>query len=194
MDKLICIVGETGSGKDTLARHLEKEYGLKKVVSYTTRPIRQGETDGVEHHFITDEEMQEILKTDIIAYTKIEDKKSGSGVKGYEYCATRESIKDSKVYIIDYAGVLYFREHHPDIDTVVVLLDVPETERRGRLVRRGDDASAVDARISNEQAQFQDMRNLKDYDYKLGVSGSKGILNNTHKIHKIIVENGFIHG
>ena len=38
--KLICIIGRTGSGKDTVAKWLQKEKKLKPVVSYTTRPIR----------------------------------------------------------------------------------------------------------------------------------------------------------
>lgn len=55
--KLVAIVGEAGSGKDSLARALadvlEKE-GLKvhEVVSYTTRPPRDYETDGVDYHFV----------------------------------------------------------------------------------------------------------------------------------------------
>lgn len=64
--KLIAIVGEAGSGKDSLARALadvlEKE-GLKvhEVVSYTTRPPRDYETDGVDYHFVDPQEFVKLI-------------------------------------------------------------------------------------------------------------------------------------
>ena len=56
MGKIFCLMGKSSSGKDTLYRKILEEEGskLKKIVPYTTRPIRQGETEGVEYHF-TDE-------------------------------------------------------------------------------------------------------------------------------------------
>ena len=49
-------MGKSGAGKDTLFKELlkDKTLGLKTIVPYTTRPIRQGEQEGVEYHF-TDE-------------------------------------------------------------------------------------------------------------------------------------------
>lgn len=57
MGKIICLMGKSSSGKDTLYKHLmsDRELGLRPIVPYTTRPIRAGEQDGVEYYF-TDEE------------------------------------------------------------------------------------------------------------------------------------------
>lgn len=55
---IICLCGEAASGKDTLMRELVKE-GLTPVLSYTTRPIRKNEVDGVDYNFITLEEFKE---------------------------------------------------------------------------------------------------------------------------------------
>ena len=57
MGNLFCVMGKSASGKDSLFKLLaaDKELGLKTVVPYTTRPIRQGETDGVEYHFTNEE-------------------------------------------------------------------------------------------------------------------------------------------
>ena len=52
---LICLVGETSRGKDTVAKILQEDYNLKPVCSYTTRPMRPGEIEGREHYFITRE-------------------------------------------------------------------------------------------------------------------------------------------
>lgn len=56
MGKIICLMGKSSTGKDTLFQHLlaDEELGLKRIVPYTTRPIRDGERDGVEY-FFTDE-------------------------------------------------------------------------------------------------------------------------------------------
>lgn len=55
MGKIYIIMGKSASGKDTIYKRLleKKELELKTVVGYTTRPIRTGETDGVEYHFTT---------------------------------------------------------------------------------------------------------------------------------------------
>lgn len=57
MGKMIYLMGKSSSGKDTIYRRLlgRRKANFKRVVPYTTRPIRMGETDGEEYHF-TDEE------------------------------------------------------------------------------------------------------------------------------------------
>lgn len=55
MGKIIYLMGKSSSGKDTIyQRLLASELPLQRLVPYTTRPIRVGETEGVEYHF-TDE-------------------------------------------------------------------------------------------------------------------------------------------
>ena len=62
MSKLFCIMGKSASGKDTIYKCLvqDEELGLKTVVSYTTRPMREGERDGVEYHFVTEAVLKEL--------------------------------------------------------------------------------------------------------------------------------------
>lgn len=63
MGRIFCLMGKSSSGKDTLYRMLLEEMGLTPIVPYTTRPIREGEQDGVEYHFIGEEELQELQET-----------------------------------------------------------------------------------------------------------------------------------
>ena len=46
--KVFYIIGKSSSGKDTIYKRLIKETNLKPIVPYTTRPMREGETEGVE--------------------------------------------------------------------------------------------------------------------------------------------------
>lgn len=57
MGKIVCLMGRSSSGKDTIYKELlaQDKVMLQPIVPYTTRPIRAGERDGVEYHF-TDEE------------------------------------------------------------------------------------------------------------------------------------------
>ncbi len=63
MSKIFCIMGKSATGKDTIYKRLlqNSELGLKRIVSYTTRPIREGEKEGEEYHF-TDVKNLELLK------------------------------------------------------------------------------------------------------------------------------------
>lgn len=54
MGKIFCLMGKSSSGKDTIYKELLKREALhlKKIVLYTTRPVRAGEKDGVQYHFV----------------------------------------------------------------------------------------------------------------------------------------------
>lgn len=64
MGKIVCLMGKSSSGKDTIYKKLlhQQKIQLKTIVPYTTRPIRDGEKEGVEYHFTDEEGYQELLK------------------------------------------------------------------------------------------------------------------------------------
>ena len=53
MGKIFCIMGKSATGKDTIYKKIlqNSELKLRRIVSYTTRPIREGEEEGVEYYF-----------------------------------------------------------------------------------------------------------------------------------------------
>lgn len=59
MGKIYYMMGKSSSGKDTLYKEvLQRLPELKTLTLYTTRPIREGEKDGVEYHFVSDETLE----------------------------------------------------------------------------------------------------------------------------------------
>lgn len=61
MSKIFYIMGKSASGKDTIFKKVKEQMSeLKTIVIYTTRPIREGETEGVEYHFVDDLKCKEL--------------------------------------------------------------------------------------------------------------------------------------
>lgn len=61
MSKIFYLMGKSASGKDTIYKELKELLPeLKTIVIYTTRPIREGEQDGVEYHFVDETKLQEL--------------------------------------------------------------------------------------------------------------------------------------
>lgn len=158
---LYCIVGETSRGKDTFANYLKEKYGLKAVCSYTTRVPRIGETQGVEHHFISKMEAQIILdykKDEIAAYTEIGN---------IQYFALTEDLKSADIYIIDPNGIEYLKDKYKDsLDLCVIYITCPEILCRQRALKRGDLSDVLDKRIKSESLQFKQFADNEGYNYR----------------------------
>lgn len=64
MGKIFCVMGKSATGKDTIYQKLlnESYLDLKRIIPYTTRPIREGEEEGREYHFCSEEDVQRLEK------------------------------------------------------------------------------------------------------------------------------------
>ena len=119
--KLITITGPSGAGKDTVARMLSEMSGYKVLCSYTTRPKREGEVDGVEHHFV---EKCDVSHDRILTYTQY---------GGYEYWTTIDQVTDKAIYVIDEDGLRALCENFPNIELFKICVSSIEELR----LRRG---------------------------------------------------------
>ena len=63
MGKIFYLMGKSSSGKDSLFKKIKERIPeLKNIILYTTRPIREGEQNGVEYHFVDENKLQELEK------------------------------------------------------------------------------------------------------------------------------------
>lgn len=154
---LLCVLGRTGSGKDSVTNKLCDRTGLKAITSYTTRPRRENEG---ETHIFTTEEVYEQMQAEgvVAAYTNI---------AGYYYWTTIDQLYDNDIYIIDYRGVQTLRELNiPGIRFVTVFINVPDKVREERaLNQRKDDKVKFRTRNFAEREQFREMLKNADFDY-----------------------------
>ena len=154
---LLCLMGRTASGKDTLANKLCERTGLRQIISYTTRERRINEGD--THIFISDADYQVLEDAgQIAAFTQIGP---------YKYCCTIEQLYDNDVYVIDPMGVQHLRELNlPNLRLVTVYVNTPDDVRKSRaLGKRGDDRVVFMKRDMAEREQFRAMLRNADFDY-----------------------------
>lgn len=109
---IIAIVGPSGSGKTTLSRFAAKALGYNLVCSYTTRPMREGEADGVDHYFVSEDDMPP--KEKMLAYTCF---------GGYHYWTTKDQIEGVCIYVIDEDGVRMLKRRNCTFVAVYVTRD-----------------------------------------------------------------------
>lgn len=71
-------MGKSSSGKDTIYKKIrEKLPQLKRITPYTTRPIREGETDGVEYFFVDEERLNELKEKERVIEVRSYNTKCG---------------------------------------------------------------------------------------------------------------------
>lgn len=129
---------------------------LNEVVSYATRPMRDDETNGVQHLFITPEESKRLQETEkILAYTQI---------GAIEYFVTDKILADKNLYIIDPNGVKYLKQQNIDRDLKVIYISVPDDIREERAKSRSDYETAYKKRSADENEQFSAFEEIKGWD------------------------------
>ena len=154
---LLCIMGKTSCGKDTLVNKLCERTGLTAITSYTTRPRRTNEGDT---HIFSTKEVYEQMRIDgnVAAYTEI---------AGNIYWTTIDQLYEHSVYIIDPYGVETLRQLNlPNLRIVTVYINTPDDIRKERaLNKRGDDRLIFMKRDMAEREQFRLMLKNADFDY-----------------------------
>lgn len=78
MGKIFYIMGKSSSGKDSIFKELKKRMPrLQEIILYTTRPIREGEQDGVEYYFVEEARLRELEQAGRIIEQRAYDTKCG---------------------------------------------------------------------------------------------------------------------
>lgn len=78
MGKICYIMGKSSSGKDTIFKRLKEMMPkLQTITLYTTRPVRAGETDGVEYHFVDEERLAKMEEKGCVIEVRAYNTKCG---------------------------------------------------------------------------------------------------------------------
>lgn len=132
------LMGKSATGKDTIYKKLREAFpDWQEVVSYTTRPIRDGERDGVEYHFISDEEMDAFQKEGKVIELRSYDTVYGRWRYGMLDDGQIEP-KSAKNYLMigtleGYEGML---RHFGAASLTPIYIEVPDAIRKERAKER----------------------------------------------------------
>lgn len=149
----LILAGKGASGKDFLLSSL-REKGFIANVSFTTRPPRPGEIEGINYHFIQDEVFKEFELLNLFYET--------ASFNGWSYGTGIASWKNSQIFIMTPVGISKIRPEDRQ-DCFIVYLDISEDIRRDRLRERSD-ADSIERRIEADQKDF---KNFFDFDIRI---------------------------
>ena len=125
--KILALIGEAGTGKDTLMREVLKQNpSLNEIISCTTRPPREGEVEGKNYYFLSNENFtQKLLNNEMLEATVFND---------WCYGTSLDSLDSTKVNIgvFNPAGIESLMTH----SNIYVVVYYVRTSDKNRLIRQ----------------------------------------------------------
>ncbi len=160
---MFIIEGPSGVGKGTIAKEiLKRDPNIKFSVSVTTRAKREGEVDGVDYYFISDEQYNQYMKED--AFYECVDSQYGN-----RYGTLRSEVDsflnvgEDVLFDMDWVGARQMRQKAPDDVVTIYLLPPSIHDLRERLEKRATDSQE---QINKRMGMVLDkMSHWKEFDY-----------------------------
>lgn len=148
--RIFVLVGPSGSGKTTIGNELSK-YGIKKLITTTTRPPRDGERDGVDYYFIDKDTLSDDAFLERTSYS------------GQLYGLTKAEVNTAlathqAVHVaMDKNGAKAMLQTYPE-ETFVIFIQASPQLLEKRMYARGDSKHEIDERIAFLKQTNEDMR------------------------------------
>ena len=167
MSNFIYIMGKSASGKDTIYKRIKEQIDVKTYVLYTTRPIRTGEQEGVDYHYVSDEQMLKFKQEG-----KVIESRTYQTVKGpwtYATIADEQLEQNGDILTVgtleSYNKIKEYYEDKKDTKLLPVYITIDEEERRKRALERekkqkNPNYEEVERRIKADNIDFSE-ENLK---------------------------------
>jgi guanylate kinase len=160
---VIILSSPSGGGKSSITRELIKlDSKFTQSISVTTRPIRPGEVNGKDYHFISTEEFNRLEQQEAFLEKAV--------IYGNQYGTLRQSVETDLsmgydvIFDIDWQGAVVLKAKLPNALSIFILPPSIETLKK-RLVKRGQDSiEIIEKRISLAQEEID---HAEDYDYKI---------------------------
>ena len=167
---IIVLVGKTASGKTTVANELCKNHGYKRIITYTTRPMRDNEVQDVDYHFISDEQFNKMVENN--EFTEYKRYNTAHGVWSYGSVVTSEQelSDDCYVIILTPQGLRDLSKRMSRY--IAFYLNVSLESQFERLKKRGDEEQQIIKRLQNDAKDFENVFDIVDYNFYTDVLSS----------------------
>jgi guanylate kinase len=159
---ILVLSGPSGAGKSSLLKEVIGDLGeCYFSISTTTRPIREGEIDGVHYHFVNESEFKKDIEDELfLEYAVVHSNYYGTSIK-----SVKEALKAGKLVIfdIDVQGNSTITSRLGDITTSVFISPPTLSELKKRLEARSTDTQEViDRRVDMAK---REMQRVSEYDF-----------------------------
>lgn len=139
MSKLFVIMGKSATGKDSIFKALIEtiRVDLTRIIPYTTRPIREGETDGIEYYFISEESMDTL-----ISQGKVIERRTYQTMYGdWNYLTVDDgqfNLEEKKAYLMIATPEAYRKlvQYFGKENVIPLLIEVEDGVRLSRALQR----------------------------------------------------------
>lgn len=138
MGKIFYIIGKSSSGKDTIFKKIKdnKNLSLKTIVPYTTRPIRDGEEEGVQYHFVDEEVFWQLNNKGSVIESRVYNTVHGD----WRYFSVDDgniNLKDNSYIVIGtLESYTSFVNYFEKGSIVPIFIEVDDGERLARALER----------------------------------------------------------
>lgn len=149
----VVLAAPSGAGKTTIAHRLRERRGdVVFSVSATTRAPREGERDGVDYHFVSEDEFRRMIAAgELIEWAEVHGRMYGTPLRNVRQA---QENGDFLILDIDVQGAAQIREHVPEA-VHVFILPPSGGELCERLSGRGsEDREAVRRRLVNAREEI----------------------------------------
>lgn len=159
---ILILSGPSGAGKSSIISRISEHIGATYFsISTTTRPMRDGEVDGVHYHFVSPEEFQREIEAEMfLEYALVHGNYYGTSLG-----AVKKALKEGKLVIfdIDVQGHDAVQNRLSDITTSVFITTPTLDELKSRLHNRGTDSEE----IINKRLEMaiREVQRISEYDF-----------------------------
>lgn len=165
---MIILVGESASGKSTIEKILNKDFGYKKIVSYTTRQPREGETNGIDYYFVDDENFNTLKEAGFFAET--------ATYNGWSYGTPIDKCVDNAILVATPHGLRQLRKNK-NLNITSFYVSVPRRDRLIKILQRGDNIDEAYRRSLSDVGQYDGIEDEVDF-----VIDNEGYIDSPDKI------------
>lgn len=162
---MIVLVGGSCTGKSTIAKKLV-EFGYEQLVTYTTRPPRKGEVNGVDYHFITDEQFEMSKEQGFFCETT--EYEISVGVI-WKYGTAKSDLSDNKVCVLNPEGLKTLKKDK-SLDVTTFLFLASNETIWNRLRQRQDSSDSAHRRIEADRKDFEGINEYIDFTIRTDTS------------------------
>jgi guanylate kinase len=150
---IVAIMGKSGCGKSTL-EHLLSNIGYSRIISYTTRGMRDGEENHREYHFVTDEQFKNLQESGKLV--------ESAEYAGNKYGAPKPVGSTKYVIVVETDGYKKFKELYGS-QVFGVYLDLDDETVDSRIRSRGNNTNAdIKVRNTEDKQKFDHVKDIAD--------------------------------